>query len=88
MQRAMKHFASPSFWIRYKKLPFKVQKLADKNFELLKINIEHPSLHLKRVRKFWSVRIGATYRALGAEVEGDLLWFWIGTHADYDKLIK
>jgi hypothetical protein len=33
------------------------------------------------------VRIGAHYRALGLDVEGGVYWIWIGTHADYDKLI-
>jgi hypothetical protein len=33
------------------------------------------------------VRVGAHYRALGVDVEGGVLWFWIGSHADYDRLI-
>jgi hypothetical protein len=33
------------------------------------------------------VRVSRTYRALAVEVRGDFLWFWIGTHADYDKLV-
>jgi len=55
---------------------------------LLKQNPEHPSLHLKKIGRFWSVRIGRSYRALALEVEGGLLWFWIGSHADYDALIS
>jgi hypothetical protein len=54
---------------------------------LLKENPKHPSLHLKKMDRFWSVRVGAHYRALAVEVEGGLLWFWIGSHADYDALI-
>jgi hypothetical protein len=38
-------------------------------------------------RNIWSVRAGIDYRALGVEVEGGISWFWIGTHAEYDKLI-
>jgi hypothetical protein len=34
------------------------------------------------------VRVGARYRALAAESNGDLVWFWIGSHADYDALIR
>ena len=83
----MKHLASPSFWKSYAKLPAAVQKLADKNFELLKNTPSHPSLHLKKAGKYWSVRAGLKYRALAVEIEGGLLWFWIGPHAEYDKLI-
>jgi mRNA-degrading endonuclease RelE of RelBE toxin-antitoxin system len=88
MQRALKHFANPEFWEHYKKLPASVPKLADKNFELLKKDSQHPSLQLKRVGKYWSVRIGRKYRAVGVEAEAGLIWFWIGKHSEYDKLLK
>jgi len=83
----MKHFASRAFWEAYRKLPETVRALADKNYSLLKENPKHPSLHLKKIGRFWSVRVGAHYRALAVEVDGGLLWFWIGSHADYDALI-
>jgi hypothetical protein len=82
----MKYFASPSFWKLYKKIPTDVQGLADKNFELLKADPKHPSLHLKKVGKYWSVRVGINYRAVAVEVDKGMLWFWIGSHADYDKM--
>ena len=84
----MRHFASPAFWAAYEQLPGPVRDLADKNFELLKRDPRHPSLHFKSVGRFRSVRVGYRYRALAVEVEDDLLWFWIGTHADYDALIR
>ena len=84
----MKHVASQAFWQAYDKLPAQVRALADKNFALLKDNPDHPSLRLKRVGRFWSVRVGLRYRALAVEIDGGLLWFWIGSHADYDALIK
>ena len=84
----MKHLASASFWQRYQHLPEPVRKLADKNFQLLKTNPKHPSLHLKRVGRYWSVRIGRRYRALGVEIPEGVLWFWVGTHAEYDNLLK
>src|SRR4051812_20680681 len=46
-------------------LPESVRNLANKNFELLKADPHHPSLHLKKVGELWSVRVGAHYRALG-----------------------
>ncbi len=84
----MKHFANADFWACYKKLPLSIQELSDKNFKLLKEDSNHPSLHLKKVSRFWSVRIGIKYRALAVEINEGLIWFWIGTHAEYDKLIS
>jgi mRNA-degrading endonuclease RelE of RelBE toxin-antitoxin system len=84
----MKHFASPAFWQHYRKLPENIRELADKNFKLLKQNSNHPSLHLKKVSQFWSVRVGRKYRALAVQVEEGLIWFWIGTHSEYDKLVR
>jgi hypothetical protein len=84
----MRHFASPDFWAAYRKLPEAVRVLADKNFALLKSEPRHPSLHFKKVGKLRSARVGLHYRALAAEVDGDLVWFWIGSHAEYDRLTK
>jgi len=64
----MNHFAAPSFWERYENLPTSIRELADKNFKLLKTNPEHPSLHLKRVGKYRSVRVGRKYRAVAVEL--------------------
>ena len=84
----MKHLTTPQFWELYQNLPSQIQDLADKNFALLKQDATHPSLHLKKVKNFWSVRIGIRYRALAFQVEEGLLWFWIGTHADYDRMVN
>lgn len=84
----MRHFASPSFWEAYETLPEKARALADRNFALLKENPRHPSLHFKRVGRYWSVRTGLNYRALAVEIDTGLLWFWIGSHAQYDALIR
>lgn len=84
----MNHYAGPSFWSAYEALPAAVRQLADRNYELLKENPKHPSLHLKKVGRYWSVRVGSHYRALAVDMEEGLLWFWIGSHAEYDKLIK
>lgn len=84
----MRHFASPDFWAAYGKLPSPIRALADRSYALLKEDPQHPSLHLKKVGRFWSARIGLRYRALAVEVDGGLLWFWIGSHANYDALIR
>lgn len=84
----MKHIASPEFWACYHALPKLVQRRADKNFALLKSDPQHPSLHFKKIGRFRSVRVGLAYRALGLEVADGVLWFWIGSHADYDRLVS
>ena len=84
----MRHYASSSFWNCYKNLPADMRELADKNYQLLKENPNHPSLHFKKIEKYFSVRVGIKYRALGMAVNEDVLWFWIGSHADYDKLLS
>ena len=88
MSGALKHYASPSFWEEYEKLPENIKKLADKNFELLKENPYHPSLHLKKIGRYWSVRVGKKYRAIGIEIDEGIIWFWIGKHSEYEKIIK
>jgi hypothetical protein len=81
------HHTTPRFWDCYNKLPESVRATADKNYELLKADPEHASLHFKKVGKYWSVRVGVSYRALGVEDDEGIVWFWIGTHAEYDRLI-
>lgn len=83
----MKHRASPRFWRCFRGLPKDVQSLADKSYALLKTNPGHPSLHFKKVAQFWSARVGLHYRALAVESGEELAWFWIGSHAEYDKLV-
>jgi len=61
--------------------------LADRSYDLLKADPAHRSLHFKKVGQFWSARVGLRYRALAVEAENDLIWFWIGSHAEYDKLV-
>ena len=87
----MRHFALPRFGEHYRQLPEDVQDLADKNYALLQSDPQHPSLHFKRVgrtKHLWSVRVGAHYRALGVEKPEGIVWFWIGTHAEYDRLLS
>ncbi len=83
----MNHFASPDFWFHYRQLPPEIRDLADKNFELLKENLRHPSLRLKKVGIFYSARVGLHYRVLAKERSEGLVWFWIGHHSDYDRLL-
>jgi hypothetical protein len=83
----LKHYASAGFWTRYRSLPRGVRSLADAAYDRLKVNPRHPSLHFKKIGRFWSVRVGSHHRALAVESNDGLVWFWIGTHADYDRLV-
>jgi hypothetical protein len=69
----VKHRASPRFWACYEALPLEVQLLADRAYEQLKADPRHPSLHLKRIGRFWSVRVGLRHRALAVEMADDQL---------------
>ena len=84
----MNHFATPGFWYCYRHLPVAIRELADKNFALLRDDHRHPSLRFKKVGSYWSVRVGLRYRALARERTEGFVWFWIGNHDDYEKLIQ
>lgn len=83
----MKHRASKKFWNFYAELPEQIQKLADQNYLLIKNDPRHPSLHFKKVGRFWSARVGIHYRAAAVQEGDDFVWFWIGHHSEYDRLL-
>ncbi len=82
------HRTTAHFWTFFAHMPEAVQGVARQNFERLKENPSHPSLHFKKVGKLWSVRVGIHHRALAVEDGGNLVWVWIGPHDDYVRLIK
>ena len=84
----MKHFTTPDFWEHFNRLPEEIQRIAKKDFELVKQNPRHPSLRLKKVGAYWTARIGIHYRVVAKERAEGLNWFWIGHHSEYDKLLS
>jgi hypothetical protein len=84
----VRHLATERFWRLYRQFPQHIQQLADKSFDLLKENPRHPSLHFKKVGRLWSARVGTHYRALATEEDDDFVWFWIGNHDEYNRLIS
>jgi hypothetical protein len=75
------------------KLPQHIKETAKKNYELWKDNPSHPSLEFKEIihsQNIWSVRVGIGWRALGVikPQESKIVWFWIGSHAEYDNILK
>jgi hypothetical protein len=83
----VRHRATAKFWHFHAQLPDAIRRLADANYELLKADPRHPSLHFKKAGRFWSVRIGIHYRAVAVEDGSDIVWFWIGHHSEYDRII-
>ncbi len=82
------HRATSRFWRHFADLPQEIQKTARANFELLKADPRHPSLHFKKVDKFWSARVGLAHRALAVEDGKDFNWVWIGAHDEYQRMIQ
>ena len=74
----------------FARLPAHVQNQAREAYRLFQTNPQHPGLHFKKVLDdpvTFSARVGISYRAVGA-LDGDVMvWFWIGSHADYDKFL-
>ncbi len=75
----------------YKRLPEHVRRRAREAYQRFKSDPNHRSLRFKKVHAtepIYAARVGLGYRAL-AVVDGDVaVWFWIGTHADYDQLLR
>lgn len=84
----MTHHTTGRFWQLYHSLPKDVQEQADKQFALLKTNPAHPSLHFRKVGNLWSARINLNTRSLAAQDGDNLVWFWIGSHTEYERLVR
>ncbi len=87
----MRSRASARFWRLYTALPEITRCQADKAYRLWLVNPSHPGLQFKRIhgtRQIYSVRISQDWRAVGAVQDGEIMWFWIGSHSDYDHLIS
>jgi len=86
----VKSQATQRFWRLFHELPQPVQRLAEKNYALWRSGPSHPSLHFRRLKgrdDMFTIRIGDHHRAL-AVLDGDTVtWVWIGTHADYDRMV-
>jgi hypothetical protein len=75
----------------FEELPERVQQQAREAYELFLSNQRHPSLQIKKVHPslpIYSARISRDYRAVAVVKDSDWLWFFIGTHAEYDSLLS
>jgi hypothetical protein len=74
----------------FAKLPDDVKEQARRAYRIWRDNPGHPSLHFKKIHgheNIFSVRVGLGWRAVGLWEDNTISWFWIGSHADYDRLI-
>jgi len=79
------------FWKCYADLPLAVRKSAREIYKQFLKDPYYPSLRFKQVhstRPIYSVRVTKDYRAIGIIQEDEIIWFWIGSHAEYNKLLK
>jgi len=75
----------------FRNLPEPVQRKARKAFHLWRQDPGNPLLHYKKIHRTkpaYSIRIGLGWRDLGIKSDNHMIWFWIGSHADYDKIIR
>ncbi len=87
----MNSYLNDEFLAYFQKLPEEIKYRARKNYQLWKINPYHPSLEFKRVHSrklIYSARITREWRVLGVKDGDNIVWFWIGSHSEYDKLLK
>ena len=86
----MKSYTTREFRRLFASLPGRIQDQARQSYRLFRQNTAHPGLRFKRVHgdpPIYSARVGIGYRAVGV-LEGDtIIWFWIGSHANYNKLL-
>ena len=87
----MKSHITGEFRKYFKKLPSDIKKQTRQAYRLFLVNPRHPSLRFKSIhptRPIYSVRININYRAIGIKEGDTIIWFWIGSHAKYERLIR
>ena len=81
--------ATRQFWRLFADLPADVQRDAKKAYRLFQENPAHPGLQFKKLQgedNIYAARIGLGYRALAVMKKDTAIWFWIGSHSEYDRL--
>ena len=87
----MNSVLTDDFLACFRLLPERIKRQARKSYKIWKANPNHPGIDFKRVGKrlpIYSVRVGIGWRALGLKQGDTLLWFWIGPHSEYDRLLR
>jgi len=81
----------PHFKRDFARLPKQVQQQAREAYRRFKCDPQHPGIEFKKLhtaQPLWSVRINDSYRAVGVRDGEKVIWFFIGTHAQYDQILR
>jgi hypothetical protein len=84
----MNSWTPPEFWAAFAALPVPAQTAARWAYRLWLNNPRHGSLQFQRKGRFWCARVGPGYRALALSVPDGFLWFWIGPHDEYERMLR
>ncbi len=87
----MKSRANEKFWKAFENLPAQIRRRAREAYRLWQENPFRPIPQFKQIhatKPIFSVRVGIGWRAVAIRHEDVMIWFWIGSHAEYDKLIS
>jgi hypothetical protein len=87
----MKSHTTQSFRDALALLPITIQKRARAAYRRFQANPQHAGLQFKKVhatRPVYSARINDDFRAVGVMDGNDIVWFWIGKHEEYERLLK
>ncbi|MBM3322949.1 hypothetical protein FJY69_05685 [candidate division WOR-3 bacterium] len=84
----MKSSATSGFWTLFRALPSDIKTRARRAYSIWQRNPRHPSLSFRKVGDVWTIRVGRGYRALALQQGDTFYWFWIGSHDDYEMMLK
>ena len=87
----MKSCTTTQFREMFATLPKQVQEQTRKAYQQFKQDPSYPSLRFKKVNPklpIYSARINRDYRAVGQLDKDTVIWFWVGSHAEYDMLLE
>ena len=87
----MKSRTTATFRRLYAQLPRAAQTAALKQFHLWRNDPTHPSVQFKPITGYpnaYSARVTRGYRVIGRRYDDTIVWGWIGTHAEYDAMLR
>ena len=87
----MKSHTTESFREALAKLPESIRKRAQEAYRKFRTDPYQRGLHFKRVhtvRPVYSARVTDDYRVLGVLDGDEIVWYWIGKHEEYQRLLK
>ena len=87
----MTSHTTQSFRDELAKLPKDIRARARAAYRRFRSNPHHPSLHFKKVhrtRPIYSARINDDYRVVDSMQGSEIVWFWVGKHEEYDRLLN